>query len=62
LIMMKLKNRMKTDKEVKEKIVEAERNLIFQAIEAIQDRFKFRNSIRRFESYFGLRGKLQTYY
>ena len=54
-IRMKLDNKLNVDKNVKEKIDQTKRDLILKALQLIQDRLDFRNTIRRFETYFGIR-------
>jgi len=55
MIRMRLNNKLEVDKKAKEKIEQIEKDLILKALQLIQDRLDFRNTIRRFETYFGIR-------
>ena len=52
---MKLNHKLDEDKKAKEKMAQTERDLILRALDPIQNRLEFRNTIRRFEAYFGIR-------
>ena len=52
---MKLNKKLEDDKKMKEKIDQTEKDLIHKALDAIKYRLDFRNIIRRFEAYFGMR-------
>ena len=54
LIGQKLNRKLNAIDKEKEKLDKSDRSLIERASEVIQDRLKYRNAIRRLESYFGL--------